>query len=81
MTKTEAAKQLRANPLLPEILRELEADVVSAWQGATTVEGRERAHADIKALNTLREQIDARCREVLGGDTAGKRNDHAGDGD
>jgi hypothetical protein len=79
MDRKEAARALRNNPLLPEILDAVEADCVDVWKGAQTVEARELAHADIRAVNTLREQLDARTREPLRGDA--RDTTPAGDGD
>lgn len=75
----QAAQQLQNNPLLPKILDAVEADCVEVWKAAQTVEAREVAHADIRAVNNLREQLDARTREILGGDA--REDAPAGDGD
>ena len=76
MDRKEAARALRTNPLLPEILDALETGVVEAWKAAQTLNARETAHADIRAVNNLREQIDVHTR--IGGDATTEPS--AGDG-
>lgn len=70
MTKTEAAKQLAKNPLLPELLDEIKADAVLAWESARTPEEREQCWHLVRALETVRDDVSTRIRGlVIGSET------------
>jgi hypothetical protein len=66
LTRKEQAKALRKNPLLRELLDEARSDLVSEWEAADSVERREAAWHKLKALETLREHVDARTAEIIG---------------
>lgn len=71
MTKTEAAKQLANNPLLPELLDQIKADAVSAWESASTPVEREQCWQMVHALETVREHVGICVRDLIAAGEAG----------
>lgn len=69
MNQQEEAKQLRKNNLLPKLLDELKAEQFSAWELANTPELREQTWRITKAIEIVREYLDARTRELAGDST------------
>jgi hypothetical protein len=71
MTKTEAAKQLASNPLLPELLDEFKDDIVSVWESANTPAEREQCWQQVHALETVKEHVSTRVRDLVNAGDAG----------
>lgn len=63
MTKEELviraarAKGLASDPILAEVLSGIEADVVSLWRDAVSVDVRERCHAELHALDRFKAKL------------------------
>jgi hypothetical protein len=57
---------LRANPLLKEILEMLDKDFVDGWKASATAEAREAFHAKSQALTIIRSRIDGTVKRELG---------------
>lgn len=68
-----AAKSLRDNPVLPMVLDELRADTVARWESSETPAEREACWAAITCIETIRETVNVRTRELArdGDDAAG----------
>lgn len=50
-------KALATNPVLTEMLAQMEADKVLAWKAATNTANREQLHAEMLAISNLRGRI------------------------
>lgn len=57
---------LKANPLLKEILETLDKDFIDGWKAAPTPEAREAFHAKSQALTIIRSRIDGTVKRELG---------------
>lgn len=55
--RAREAREIHENGTLREIFDERAASIRSAWEAAQTVEQREQCHADIRALNELKDAI------------------------
>lgn len=55
--RAREAREINENGTLRVLFEEREAAIRSAWAAAPTVEQREACHADIRALNELKDYI------------------------
>lgn len=66
-TKTEQrqkeAKQILESETFQDLMRERREQIVSDWEAAQTVEAREGFHAQLRALNELRDYIHGEAKE------------------
>jgi hypothetical protein len=60
------AKELKENPLLPEVFKAVEENCFSSWRIANTVEMRETHWALMKALTLIRSELDVTIKRALG---------------
>lgn len=67
--RLRAAKALQTNPLLPEILEEMQLNTVRAWRSSDDPEKRNALWYQDKAITQLRSNIHVAIRNA-GGDTA-----------
>ncbi len=58
-----AANRLKNNPLLTQILRDRETDLVQKWRGSDTFEDREKAWAALRELDILAGAIEDGIRQ------------------
>jgi hypothetical protein len=58
------AKQLKDNELLTEIFAESERDIIESWRSAQDLAQRESAHAQLKALEGLTENVASRIHDL-----------------
>ncbi len=54
----ERARQILSDPLVQELLLDIEREIVTEWIAAKAPDKRERAHAQITAVRSLRERLD-----------------------
>lgn len=71
MTPKKLAQELLTNPLLPRLLDEIRADLVVKWESSDITQGREDCWFLVKALETVREHVESRIREIAGDGGAG----------
>ena len=58
-----AARQLKTNQLLPEILKHREDDLIQQWRGSATTDARETAWQALRELDLLAGAIEDAIRE------------------
>lgn len=64
--KRQAARQLKGNPLLDELLQELRRELLDAWPTTAPAEAREKLWQEVNALENARERIQSRITELVG---------------
>jgi hypothetical protein len=58
-----AARELKKNHLLPELMTGLERDLIARWRGSSTPEQREEAWNGLRQLDTLAGAINDAIRD------------------
>jgi hypothetical protein len=64
--RTIAARNLYQNPILAELLAEIEQDFLNGWRASQLTTEREAFHAKTQALDFIRSRIDVTVRRELG---------------
>lgn len=54
----ERARTILSDPLVRELLLDIEREIVTQWIAAAAPDKRERAHAQINAVRWLRERLE-----------------------
>ena len=68
MERAAAAQQLKTNKLLPQLLEQLETDLIQRWRGSATVEQREEAWIGLRQLDLLAGAIEDAAKRYSDGD-------------
>ena len=64
--RLEQARKLENNPLLNEILKQREAELIAKWRMATTLPDREQTWHALRQLDLLAGAIEDAIRSTLG---------------
>ena len=66
--KARLAREIRDNPVWPEVLASARAAVVEAWMLADDPEQREHLHAEARAIDRVEVQLESLLTDYQSGD-------------